>query len=272
MQKLKEAEAEEQLAIKIFKAKSGADSIEVAACMRDLAPRFLIENKTKQGIDYLEQALAIFEKKLPDSLEYANCAEQLGGAYYSIGRYVDAEDLSRKALAIYQKRSGPNSADVAIALTNLGGRLEKESKNKEAIDAYHKSLAIMEKAVAANTDKSNDLTSSISKNLIGLAEVYVDQVDYKRAENVLRRDLEIREKRWGAKHPALIPALRNLSNCLIIQGTSQEESDVLRTREQEIWSQIPPNKRKAINEFIQHEIIKSLDLGTKKERKKSDMW
>jgi len=89
------------------------------------------------------------------------------------------------------------------------------------------------------------LTSNISKNLIGLAEVYIDQTDYKEPKNVLRKDLAIREKRWGPKHPALIPALRNLSNCLIIQGTAQEESDMLRTREQEILGQIPMGKRKS---------------------------
>jgi tetratricopeptide (TPR) repeat protein len=264
MDKLKDAELEELTAIKLLQSKLGQDSLEAAQCMCDLALQYMLEHKTKQAIQLLEQALAIYEKKAASGLLYAGCAEQLGNAYFVEERYADAEALSRKALEIFQKRLGQASKDVAIALTNLAGRLARQDKMQEALDCYNKSMAIQE--------KQGQFAPGLLTNLHGIAEVYVAQTEYKKAEAVLRKDLALREKKWGPKHASLIPALRNLSSCLSIEGAPVEESDLLLNRAEEILDQVPVTRRRMVAEMTAQEMIKGLDLNLKKNKKKDRIW
>lgn len=264
MGKLKEAEAEERTAITIFQAKLGNVCPEAAQCMCDLAQQYMFEHKIKQEIQILEQALAIYAKVAADGLRYARCAEQLGSAYYSAGRYSDAEELSRKSLAIHQKQVGPYSKSVAITLTNLAEGLAKQGKNQEALNCFYKSIAILEKAT--------QLSSGMLANLHGIAEIYVLQADYKKAETILRQDLAFREKKWGPKHVSMIPALKNLAGCLVLEGAPEEESAVLLNRAEEILAEVPVTKRRMVAELTAHDMVKGLDLNSKKFRKTNEIW
>ena len=262
--KLKEAEAEELTAINLFQAKLGKDCPESAQCMCDLAQQYLLHNKSAEAIKLLQQALAVYEKKAPAGLLYAACAERLGNAYFTQKRYPEAEVLSRKALEIYQKSLGPASKDTAIALTNLAGRLAMQGKNQEALECYYKSLAVQE--------KSSDFSPGVLANLHGIAEIYVGQGEYKKAEAILRRDLSVREKKWGPKHFFVISALKNLSSCLSLEGAPTEECDMLLNRAEEIITQIPVIKRRMVAEITSQEMVKGLDANLRKSRKKNDIW
>ncbi len=269
MNKPKEVEAEEQLAIKMFQSKLGTDSPEAAQCMTDLASFYMREHKAAKATPLLESAIGIFEKKAPDKLATAICAEQLGTTYFAEGKYAEAETLSRKALAIYQKLFGNSNMQVAITYSNLGYRLSRQGKNQDALDAFNKSLAIQEKL-----DGQNPM--DMIANIHGMAEIFVSQAEYKKAENLLRRELSIREKTLGPKNPSLVAALRNLGNCLILQGAQQGAYEDLLTRADGIAAQIPEEKRKSIEAAISQDMISGLDLnkgkGKGKKKEKGDIW
>jgi tetratricopeptide (TPR) repeat protein len=215
----------------------------------------------------LESALAIFNKKDPESLISATCSDQLGTIYASQNRFSEAESLARKALKTYQQKLGPENTEVAVTLCNLGNRLAKQGKNQEALDCFNKSLAIQQKKMPDSPDEM--------ANLHGIAEIYVSQADYKKAEPLLRKDLALREKRWGERHISLVPALRNLANCLVLEGTSGEESDSLMAKADSILSDVPATKRKMVDALVSQDLVKGLDISLTKKGKdktKSEKW
>jgi len=52
--------------------------------------------------------------------------------YQEQGNYAAAEPLHRRALAIYEKAFGPDSARVAATLESLAALLRKRAQNTEA--------------------------------------------------------------------------------------------------------------------------------------------
>ncbi|MBX9687624.1 MAG: tetratricopeptide repeat protein [Candidatus Obscuribacterales bacterium] len=265
MGKAKDGELEENNAIALFNKKLGLDSAETAQCKFDLATEYMAEHKIQKAIPLLEEALAIFSKNSQYELSCATCADELGTAYTSEGRYKEAEDLARKAMAIYQKRLGPQSLELAVTLSNLGYRLASQGKNQEALESYNKSIAIQEKALGPD---STDLLA----NLHGIAEVYVQQLEYKKAEAILRRDLALRQKRWGEKNPGLVPAMKNLANCLVLEGAAGGESELLFSKAESILAELPAAKRKTLDELLAKDILKGLDISTKKSKKQMQVW
>ena len=59
-------------------------------------------------------------------------ANNLGDAYSTRGRYIDAEALQRRAIAIREKVLGPNHPDVAFRVNNLASVYVKQRKYPEA--------------------------------------------------------------------------------------------------------------------------------------------
>lgn len=266
MGRFKEAESEELLAIKLFEEKLGPESRELGQAKSDLGTFYMQNRNAKKAIPLLESALAILGKSAGGQVSYATCADELGTAYFSESRYAEAEELARKALAVYEKALGPKNLEVAVTLSNLGFRLSRQSKNQEAIESFKRSLSIQESC-------AGPFSPEMLANLHGLAEVYVSQADFSQSETVLRRSLLVKEKNWGPKNVALVPALRNLANCLLLQGKMGNESETLIKRAESILAEVPYDKRKAVEMLVARETVKGLDLSGKKEKKKDkQVW
>lgn len=266
MGKAKEAETEGQTAIKLFQEKLGDNSNEAAQAKFDLGTLYMQMHNSKKAIPLLESALETFNKSQTAELACATCADQLGTAYFAEGRYTEAEELARKALALYQKLLGPKNMEVAVTLSNLGYRLAKQGKNKDAIESFTKSISIQESA-------GGPFSPELLANLHGLAEVYVSQTDFDKTESVLRRDLAVREKSFGEKNISLVPALRNLANCLILQGKPGNESEALFARAEQLLKTVPDDQKKAVEILLAQDTVKGLDLDTRKGKKKAnEVW
>jgi tetratricopeptide (TPR) repeat protein len=67
----------------------------------------------------MQQALAIYEKLAPNSLQVADTLNNLGNVAANRGDLARAEQLYQQALAIDEKLA-PNSLQVAGTLNNLG--------------------------------------------------------------------------------------------------------------------------------------------------------
>ncbi len=69
------------------------------------------------------------------------------GLYDDQGRYVEAEPLYQRSLAISEKALGPEHPDVATSLNNLAELYRDQGRYGEAEPLYQRSLAISEKAL-----------------------------------------------------------------------------------------------------------------------------
>jgi CHAT domain-containing protein/tetratricopeptide (TPR) repeat protein len=137
---------------------------------------------------------------------YATSLNALAVLYKNQARYADAEPLYKRALAIYEKASGPNHPSVAVALNNLALLYETQGRYADAEPLFKRALAIHEKEGGPATALGN------------LAMLYAEQGRYADAEPLEKRALAIREKALGPDHPAVANSLNHLALLYDAQG------------------------------------------------------
>jgi tetratricopeptide (TPR) repeat protein len=137
----------------------------------------------------------------------ARLMNELGVLLESKARYEDAEPLFRRALAISEKRYGPDHPSVAIYLNNFAGLLRDTNRLSEAEPMYRRALAIGEKS--DGPDHPNVATRL--NNLAGLLRATNRLSE---AEPMYRRALAIVEKSHGPDHPDVARNINNLASLL----------------------------------------------------------
>jgi len=156
-------------------------------------------------------------------------------------RYVEAEQLLKRALAITKKALGSNHPDVAYRLHKLAVLYERRGRYMEAEQLYQRSLAIRQAALPTGhpdvNESLNDLAtfynsqgkyskaenlykqfgrddSEAAANLSNLAEIYRVGGKYAKAELLYKRALAIDEKTLGTDHPRVATLLEMYSTLL----------------------------------------------------------
>ncbi len=125
--------------------------------------------------------------------------------YKSQGRYEEAEPLYRHALAINEKKLGPEHPYVAAALNNLALLYKFQGRYEEAEPLYTRALAINEK-------KLGQEHPHVAASLNNLALLYSAQGRYEEAEPLHRRASAIREKLFSHNHLRTAAVRNNLNN------------------------------------------------------------
>ncbi|MCC9000405.1 MAG: tetratricopeptide repeat protein, partial [Candidatus Contendobacter sp.] len=80
----------------------------------------------------------------------ADRLSETGGTLYQQGRYQEAEELYRRALAIREQALGPDHPGTAASLNNLAVVLNAQGRLADAEALHRRALAIMEKALGPN--------------------------------------------------------------------------------------------------------------------------
>ena len=128
--------------------------------------------------------LAIFEKALgPNNINVAMVLNNLAALNQSLGRYADAEAMSKRSLAIKEKIYDSDHPDVAMTLGNLATIFSDQRRYVEAEVMFKRELAILEKKFGADSPE----VASVLQNLGGL---YYHQNRLPEAETILKRGLE----------------------------------------------------------------------------------
>ena len=122
---------------------------------------------------------------------YATSLNALAVLYKNQARYADAEPLYKRALAIYEKASGPNHPSVAVALNNLALLYETQGRYADAEPLFKRALAIHEKEGGPGQTR-------LATVLGNLAALYQEQGRYADAEyrGVLLRGCLTEKNRW----------------------------------------------------------------------------
>ena len=121
----------------------------------------------------------------------ARSLNDLGSLYYQQGRYVDAEPLHKRSLAISEKALGRDHRDVATSLNDLATLYDLQGQYSEAEPLYKRALAIREKALGPDHP-------DVALSLNNLALLYRTQGRYADAEPLYMRSLAVkRESTWS---------------------------------------------------------------------------
>jgi tetratricopeptide (TPR) repeat protein len=139
---------------------------------------------------------------------------------YSAGRYDEALPLARRVLELREKALGEEHILVGYALNNLASIYADKGSGDEAEPLFKRALGIFDK-----TRVTNDLTADINTQL-GL--IKLGHREYKEAELLMSRALEIKEKVHGADAPAVVPALFNLTDVHFLRRDFDEGTQFLR--------------------------------------------
>jgi tetratricopeptide (TPR) repeat protein len=135
---------------------------------------------------------------------YGVALNNLAMVFEAQGKYADAEELFKRALAIYEKARGASQPIVANTLNNLAAVYDEQGKYADAEGLYKRTLAIREKTLGKNHP---DLADTLGN----LAIVYMEQGKYADAEGLFKRALAIFEKVLGQGHPRVATTLNNLA-------------------------------------------------------------
>jgi tetratricopeptide (TPR) repeat protein len=104
---------------------------------------------------------------------------------YKQGKYSEATEVAKRALALAEKALGPDHPDVGHSMNNLALLQKSQGRYAEAEPLYRRSLALWEKALGANHP-------DVGTSLNNLAMLYEDQGRYAEAEPLYRRSLGLR--------------------------------------------------------------------------------
>jgi tetratricopeptide (TPR) repeat protein len=146
------AEAEPRLnsALAIGEKDFGADHLETATSLNNLAELYRSQGKYTEAEPLFKRALVIREKSRgADHPQTAISLNSLAYLYESQGKYGEAEPLFKRALAIREKAFGADHPVTAVGLNSLAYLYDSQGKYTEAEPLYKRALAIWEKTLEA---------------------------------------------------------------------------------------------------------------------------
>lgn len=210
-------------ALEIQEQESGADDIDVAATLSNLALIWLSKGDQKKAIQLLQRSLEIREKTFGTyHHDVARTLHNLALANDSMDNYVEAIQLYEKAILIREKVLGTENADLSTSLGNLGSIYADLAEYDKAEQLLRRALEIKEK-ILSPTNKS------IAYTLNDLGNIFSAKGDEDKALEFYKRALEIREKALGPNHPDVAWSLELLGTSFRTKGDyRQAETNYLR--------------------------------------------
>lgn len=141
----------------------------------------------------------------------ASLANNVGVLAHLRGRFEEAEQSHRQALALRSAQFGEKHPLVARTHSNLGAALRGRGKLDDAAAEYRRALTIEE----AVLDPSHP---AVAETLNNLANVLQQQGDLAGAKEAHERALSIKEVAFGAESLPFALSLTNLAAVLLDQG------------------------------------------------------
>jgi nephrocystin-3 len=154
----------------------------------------------------------------------SNVINQIAIFHYDRHDYAAAEPLLRRGLALDETTHGPEHADVATKLTNLGELLHATGRLREAEPIMRRALGMSERA-AGPEDLSDDPDIDLARRsyvatcLNNLGRLLHDTNQVAESERLLRRAVVIWERTEGRNDPKVAIALSNLA--LVLEETNR---------------------------------------------------
>ncbi len=144
---------------------------------------------------------------------------QIGRLYSEIGNNDQAAPMLRAAVALDRAEFGPQSAETAVALNDLGWALFRKENLDEAARVNSEALDIRQQLFG----HENPL---VAESMDHLGSVYRHQHKLGQADKLIRESLGIRERRFGVDSAEAADSLHNLAVILDDEGKSAESEVV----------------------------------------------
>ncbi|MGI9386789.1 MAG: tetratricopeptide repeat protein, partial [Methyloligellaceae bacterium] len=154
-------------------------------------------------------------------LNYATAIDNLANIYRLQGRYVEAEPLLKRALAIREKTLRNDHPDIAASFNSLASLYLSDGRYWKAEPLFKRTFTLWEKAFGGDDPR-------VGTTLNNLASLYRSQGRYANAERLYKRALAIVRKTHGNDHPNVGISLDNLAGLYKAQKRYDEAEPLSR--------------------------------------------
>jgi tetratricopeptide (TPR) repeat protein len=195
----------------------------VAGRLRDTIGWLYHQYGRKQDAEeQLRTALAELRPLLdPDDPDLLWIENRYAIALAVLGRLDESETLSRRVIATFERISGPESADVARAMTVLGAVSYRRRAYEAAAEVYRRQIEILRKLPDASSANLDHPMRDLAKMLMHLGEL-------EEADRLSQEALEIREGLSGPNNFLTMGAYVVRAEVLNATGRPDEAIDLFR--------------------------------------------
>ena len=206
----------------IFKNSEGADSLDCANSLNNLASLYRDQGDYRRAEEFCRRALEVV-KKLPDKnyAALADCLNSLALIYWKEGDYRQAEPLFRQAMEIRKIVPGVKHPVYAQSLNNLALMYQAQGDYQRAGPLFRQATEIVKNALGVKHP-----TYAVCLN--NRAFLYQAQGDFRQTEPLFREALKIRENGLGKDHPDYAQSLNNLGQLYFDQRDYGQAEPLLR--------------------------------------------
>jgi tetratricopeptide (TPR) repeat protein len=149
-----------------------------------------VHGNTQKAEELAKQALKETSEKGTNTRDYAEALGTLGSIYRSQYRFLEAERVILKSVAIEEKLYGKYSLEVALNLINLAYCYQGQKRYPEAEKALKQSISILDNPLYNNT-------GYLGQALASFGRLYSLQEHYTKAEPLLFRAVELIKREFG---------------------------------------------------------------------------
>lgn len=164
------------------------------------------------AIDYLKQAIAIYQAISPDDVRQGLAFTHLGNTYRTLGDFQKATAALEKSVSIYRQHSGYDAGE-ARALGYLGVAYREQGDLIKAKDLLEQAKSLYDKK------KSVKCSSAYAGALAHLGITYRMMGQYDKAKDILEESVDIYQQIRPKNHPDIG---RNMLNLGVIYGEIKE--------------------------------------------------
>ncbi len=168
-------------------------------------------HRDDEGMRWIADAeMMLARTELQGSELAARLADTRGTLETTRGRYDEAAIHHRRAIELWEAVAGPDSAQVAIPVLNLGNTEMERGDYEAALAHYARARAIQEQVYGPEHPLLAYVTSSIAHTELMLGDRRAALLGYERA-------LELREHALGPDHPDVARSLTTLGNLYYLE-------------------------------------------------------
>ncbi len=114
----------------------GPDHPRLAFELDNLGVVLLMRGRTAEALGYFERECRLVERNASETTQQARCNENLGDAYFELGRVEDSIVRYRRALAIHERSAGSEHPETAKVRMNLAMVLAAHGDGAEALPMF----------------------------------------------------------------------------------------------------------------------------------------
>ncbi|MEM9453810.1 MAG: tetratricopeptide repeat protein [Myxococcota bacterium] len=154
---------------------------------------------------------ALADRRGIDDEQRAVALREVGGALAQQGRWSEALELYRAALALLEQALGPRRPEVGRMLNRLGDILRKHGHLEQAEQHHRRALDLFE-------DVLGPRHPSVAYSLRCIGRVLHLRGDSERALNALQRALALDQELLGPEHVSVAGSLHSIGEVLLHKG------------------------------------------------------